>query len=711
MMRSCLMILLLFVSLCSVAQNKKSAKAAYEQASKVVDEAMVQLSLGEKKLADSLVRSSFLIYPTMNVYAYAEELFRMNDIPGGNRVINELFETVNRRTDDRILIPVNILGALSDMRKITVVFEHALKAAELNKGLGDLASYLRSVKVLLDLPVPFRNTMSMDMATSEFFEQRAGWWLDHQMQYLIYKDDKVEAEKVLRERPFTGLYGILKKKNYANWEFRYFLEQGEYEKALAVSGDLGKDFTDLALNKKLLVEGKIDQAQGYYQKLYKDYDPLSALGIVDYDYGVFELKRGAFQSALDKFQNSLIKRKRLNWFGFYVDPEIWKVYKNMGDAYVGLNELKKARNQYEISLSFHPDYRDAVIAMKSLDEHIALQEKTDQSPPELKITEPLTGSDRVVYAEDGSIVIKGYVKDISGVKEVLINGKAAYFQDNGLFWGRVPVNAGYSKIVVEAEDMKGHRGRKALDIEVTDNALKGIKGPAGKNIAILLAAQNYSDNNIPSLEDPISDAIKLRKILLADYDFTSSSVSNLFNPSLVDIKRELMVLSNSIKPEDNLIIFYAGHGIWDEKQKEGYWLLTDAVGSDQRSWLKNTDLLKLISNLPARNILLITDACFSGSVFKSRGTEGTEGSILPNRNVTRVAITSGNDTPVPDKSVFMRHFVRALKENRQKKITAQKIFVNHVIDAVMTESRTEPRYGTLEMAGHLGGDFIFTKRE
>jgi hypothetical protein len=38
------------------------------------------------------------------------------------------------------------------------------------------------------------------------------------------------------------------------------------------------------------------------------------------------------------------------------------------------------------------------------------------------------------------------------------------------------------------------------------------------------------------------------------------------------------------------------------------------------------------------------------------------------------------------------------------------MFITQIIEAVMTESKTEPRYGTLELAGHVEGDFIFAKK-
>ncbi|RZL45361.1 MAG: hypothetical protein EOP00_17610 [Pedobacter sp.] len=120
----------------------------------------------------------------------------------------------------------------------------------------------------------------------------------------------------------------------------------------------------------------------------------------------------------------------------------------------------------------------------------------------------------------------------------------------------------------------------------------------------------------------------------------------------------------------------------------------------------------MIAELPSRHTLLITDACFSGSVFKTRsiGTDAPPAMKEMDNKISRVAITSGNDTEVPDVSVFMKYLVKALTENKEKYLTAQKMFITQIIEAVMTESKTEPRYGTLELAGHVGGDFIFSKK-
>jgi hypothetical protein len=38
------------------------------------------------------------------------------------------------------------------------------------------------------------------------------------------------------------------------------------------------------------------------------------------------------------------------------------------------------------------------------------------------------------------------------------------------------------------------------------------------------------------------------------------------------------------------------------------------------------------------------------------------------------------------------------------------MFITQIMEAVMSITKTEPRYGTLELAGHVGGDFIFSKK-
>jgi hypothetical protein len=276
-------------------------------------------------------------------------------------------------------------------------------------------------------------------------------------------------------------------------------------------------------------------------------------------------------------------------------------------------------------------------------------------------------------------------------------------------------------VSIAATDLMGNKALQVFEIErsvtktvvaINNEPIVPIVEKTGKNVCLLIGAQNYADANIPSLTNPVADAVRLKLILKNNYNFAEENIITLFNPALNDVKRQLLELTTQLQPEDNLLIFYAGHGIWVEKEKKGYWLLTDAKRTDVNSWLPNKTVLDLIAKIPSRHTLLITDACFSGSVFKTRGLkDGAPKQIQEmDEKISRIAITSGNDTEVPDESVFMKYLVKALSENKEKYLTAQKMFINQIIEAVMTETKTEPRYGTLELAGHVGGDFIFIKK-
>jgi tetratricopeptide (TPR) repeat protein len=393
-------------------------------------------------------------------------------------------------------------------------------------------------------------------------------------------------------------------------------------------------------------------------------------------------------------------------------------YTLRAEAYVGLKDFTNAKKDFQAALLYEPDYEPALTGLAQLEGRAISDRRKDKTPPEIFILEPnMVSRGLKITASGTNYMVKGLAKDSFGIKTVTINGNAVYSKEDGNFWGNVTLAKGVNKITVIATDLAGNPANKEFEIEqiitaTVQNDIVPIQTKEGKNIAVFIASQNYDDQTIPSLDNPISDAVKLKLILKNNYNFKDENIFSLFNPEISGFKQQFQVLSETIQPDDNLIIFYAGHGIWNEKEKKGYWLLTDAKRNDPNTWLPNKEVLTMISNLSSRHTLLITDACFSGSVFKTRsiGADAPPAVREMSEKISRVAITSGNDTEVPDQSVFMKYLIKALNENKEKYLTAQKMFITQIIEAVMTESKTEPRYGTLELAGHVGGDFIFIKK-
>jgi tetratricopeptide (TPR) repeat protein len=441
------------------------------------------------------------------------------------------------------------------------------------------------------------------------------------------------------------------------------------------------------------------------------------LGDKSFNYiaGLIALHKKDYNTALLEFSNSLKPYQVM--LGKQEKPAKFRYYTKRAEAYIGLNNLASARKDLEAALIYMPDYEPALQVLAMLESRMVSDLITDKTPPVIVITEPAVNRGLKVAASGSDVMIKGKATDAAGIRSVSINGQKIYSKETGEFWGSMVLSGGLNKIAVQATDLAGNISEQVFEVEKKEtinasNEIVPVKVKEGKNYAVLIASQNYDDTQIPSLENPVRDAIRLKMVLKSAYNFTDENILTLFNPERSHFRKKFLELTELMEPEDNLVVFYAGHGIWVDKEKKGYWLLTDAKRNDVNTWLPNKEVLEMIANVQSRHTLLITDACFSGSVFRTRSIDADAPPAVRemSEKISRVAITSGNDTEVPDESVFMKYLVKALSENKDKYLTAQKMFINQIIEAVMAESKTEPRYGTLELAGHVGGDYIFTKK-
>ena len=236
----------------------------------------------------------------------------------------------------------------------------------------------------------------------------------------------------------------------------------------------------------------------------------------------------------------------------------------------------------------------------------------------------------------------------------------------------------------------------------------------GDFYALIVGVNDYESDEITDLYEPIQDAKTLRKVLLRKYQFTDEKTVLLENPTRADLLNSLENLANTIKANDSLLIFYAGHGYWDEKFKQGYWLPADARQKTKTSWISNATIRDYIYGIKTKHTLLIADACFSGGLFRTRSAFQAETKLESTlfQMTSRKAITSGTLTEVPDNSVFMKYLVKNLESNESRYLTSQDLFAKFKI-AVLNNSPLNqvPQYGVVQGSGDEGGDFIFVRKE
>jgi hypothetical protein len=233
----------------------------------------------------------------------------------------------------------------------------------------------------------------------------------------------------------------------------------------------------------------------------------------------------------------------------------------------------------------------------------------------------------------------------------------------------------------------------------------------GKYYALIMGVNEYDDKYVTDLDRPLKDAQRVYDILTGYYTFEKENVTLLKNPTRGDIISAMDELERKISEHDNLFVFFAGHGYWDERTEKGYWLPSDASRSNTVNWIRNTSISEYMASIKSRHTLLVADACFSGGIFKTRRAFS-----MPNVAVKRLyelpsrkAMTSGTLKEVPDKSVFVEYFVKRLEENLRKYLPSEQLFFSFK-PAVLNNSDNVPQFGIIKNAGDEGGDFIFIRR-
>lgn len=346
------------------------------------------------------------------------------------------------------------------------------------------------------------------------------------------------------------------------------------------------------------------------------------------------------------------------------------------------------------------------------------------SLPVIVITSPDVQRSLKVVEKSSALTVIGKASDERGVADVRVNGKQAVLDEQGNFSAEVLLKVGENRITVIALNTQGSSETRTFSVSrppggTVATAETAPVAPsagitAGKYYALLIAVQDYSSPEINRLEHPIADAVMISEILTSQYTFDERNITLLKNPDRKAIGKAFNDLRGKLTSQDSLMVFYAGHGVWMEDMREGYWLPRDASGAnDPTDWIANSTIRNQIRALKAKHVLLVADACFSGGIFRVRDAFANPATSIEKiyEMTSRKAITSGSLKTVPDRSVFVEYLAKRLKDNQDKYLDAQKLFVSFK-EAVINNSPNNqtPLYGAINEAGDEGGDFVFVKK-
>jgi hypothetical protein len=251
------------------------------------------------------------------------------------------------------------------------------------------------------------------------------------------------------------------------------------------------------------------------------------------------------------------------------------------------------------------------------------------------------------------------------------------------------------------------------------SSVAGLPPPAAAGVPELdfgryyaLVIGNDAYQQLPKLNTATADARAVAELLSRDYGY---AVTTLFDATRSQIVDTLDEFREKLRENDNLLIYYAGHGWLDEDAQRGYWLPVDAHPNRRSAWLENTTVTDTLKTLRAKHVMVVADSCYSGTLTRGAvvGVRGADYWERIARKRARVALTSGGLEPVADStgsghSPFAKAFLQALRENPAV-MDGTELF-SRMRRPVMLAANQTPEFSDVRNAGHDGGDFVFVRR-
>ena len=388
--------------------------------------------------------------------------------------------------------------------------------------------------------------------------------------------------------------------------------------------------------------------------------------------------------------------------------------------------MKKDKQKYELSIEQLKNEKKQKLAyakpsIEILDPPFSITRSTNT--PSIRLRSIMTHRE-----------ITGRVIAPAGLLSFNINGISKEVNSSGIFKSQVELQGQKTLVRTVAIDRLGNKAildfmllpalHKATPAKYNrpNNTRLGTNINTGVNFgpyhALIIGNQKYK--HFSNLYTPVNDAQTIDKILREKYGFQTTMI---LNANRYDILSALNKLRSKLTENDNLLIYYAGHGELDRINLRGHWLPIDAEADNTANWISTIAITDIINAMSAKHVLVVADSCYSGAMTRSslaRLEAGMSDTLrykwlrLMSKTRSRTVLTSGGLKPVLDSgsnghSIFANAFIEAISNN-DKILEGQQLY-RKVYDRLQKaikklNFKQEPQYAPIRHGGHEAGDFF-----
>lgn len=226
--------------------------------------------------------------------------------------------------------------------------------------------------------------------------------------------------------------------------------------------------------------------------------------------------------------------------------------------------------------------------------------------------------------------------------------------------------------IAEESPINKDDGLSVSDIDIN---IPQISKENNSTFVVIIANENYTD--VEKVPYAIHDGEIFQKYCTLTLGIPQSNIKYVPDATLNNIKRQLTWLSQVMEAYNgnaNIIFYYAGHGIPDESDKSAYLLPVDGFGSDVSTGYSLDKLYAELGNKPAKSVVVLLDACFSGTkrdggmLASARGVAIKAKQNEPKGKMIVLSAAQGDETAYPYKEkghgMFTYYLLKKLQETK-----------------------------------------------
>ena len=150
------------------------------------------------------------------------------------------------------------------------------------------------------------------------------------------------------------------------------------------------------------------------------------------------------------------------------------------------------------------------------------------------------------------------------------------------------------------------------DIVDTDIPVRRVKNRE-YSYCVIIANEHYRD--VPEVEYANNDGRIFREYCMKTLGIPERNIRSFFDATYTDMKRAISWMEDIADVTDGkarLFLYYAGHGIPNDKDQSAYLIPTDGFPKDITTCFKLSDIYDRLARMNVENVTVLLDACFSG---------------------------------------------------------------------------------------------------